>query len=339
MTEQPASPAVDVTQAQIPLIEFGPFRQGAAGDKRRVAEDIARACETIGFLYLHGHGVPQAEIDATFEAARRFFAFPLEVRMQEDLLCTAERTRGYMPLGARRYPGTGAPDLMEAFKVQVELSADDPDIRAGDRIHQVNRWPEDRPEFRATVLDYFDEMTRLSHDLLRAFALALDLEEAFFLDYYRKPLTQLSLIHYPPRPPLSADDEYGVRPHADATSFTILAQDAVGGLEVLSPRGEWIRVAPIPGTFVINIGDMMARWTNDRFASTQHRVYNRSGLERYSLPFFGIPDFDAVVECLPSCQGPGHPPKYEPVHVGALITRKFSTDWTPPPGGTADVRP
>jgi isopenicillin N synthase-like dioxygenase len=270
---------------------------------------------------------------ALFEAARRFFALPLAFRMQEHLLCTAQHNRGYQPLGARHYPGTGAPDLIEAFKMQAELPADDPDILASNRIHQSNRWPDGQIEFRTTILDYFDEITRLSHDLVRAFALALDLEEGFFLEFYRKPLTQLSLIHYPPRPPLSADDEYGVRPHADATSFTILAQDAVGGLEVLGARKEWIGVVPIDGTFVTNIGDMMARWTNDRFASTQHRVYNRSGLERYSLPFFGIPDFDAVVQCLPSCHGPRIPPKYEPVHVGALITRKFSTDWTPP--GTA----
>ncbi len=248
--------------------------------------------------------------------------------MDERLRCTPRQTRGYMPLRARHYPGTGAPDLMEAFKVQEELPADDPDIRAGDRIHERNRWPEGYPEFRATVMAYFAEVTRLSQALLRAFALALDLDEEHFLQFFRKPLTQLSLIHYPPQPPAAPEDEYGVRPHADATAFTILCQDEVGGLEVQGAAERWIAVPPLPGTFVINIGDMMARWTNGRFASTKHRVFNRTGRERYSLPFFGIPDFDAVVECLPTCRGEGRPAKYPPLHVGTFMRRKFSTDWT-----------
>ena len=182
--------------------------------------------------------------------------------------------------------------------------------------------------FAVRVLDYFDEMTRLSHALLRAFALALDLEEEYFLVSFRKPQTQLSLLHYPPQPPAAPEDEYGIRPHADATAFTILYQDEVGGLQVQGVNGGWIAAPPISGTYVINIGDMMARWTNDRFASTKHRVFNRSGRERYSLPFFGIPDYDAVVACLPTCQGAGNPAKYEPLSVGDFIKRKNSSDWT-----------
>ncbi len=131
--------------------------------------------------------------------------------------------------------------------------------------------------FRRTVLDYFGEMeTRLSHALLRAFALALELKEDYFLASFRKPQTQLSLLHYPPQPPAAPEDEYGIRPHADATAFTILYQDEVGGLQVQGHDGGWIAATPIQGTYVINIGDMMARWTNDRFASTKHRVFNHA---------------------------------------------------------------
>jgi isopenicillin N synthase-like dioxygenase len=313
---------------QIPLIDFAPFLTGRPDQKAGVAREIARACETIGFLYLQNHGVPQSKIDATFEAARFFFALPPELRMQEALLCTPQSTRGYMPLRARHYPGTGAPDLMEAFKIQKELPPDDPDILAGNRVHQRNRWPEGYSAFRDTLLDYFSELTRLSTALLRAFALALDVEEDYFLGFYRKPLTQVSLIHYPAQPPTAPEDEYGIRPHADATAFTILAQDEVGGLQVQGASVDWIEAWPVPGTFVVNIGDMMARWTNDRFASTKHRVFNRTGRERYSIPFFGIPDFDAVVECLPSCCGPDNPSKYPPLKVGDFMNRKNSTDWT-----------
>jgi isopenicillin N synthase-like dioxygenase len=312
----------------IPLIDFAPFLVGDAAARQRVADEIAAACETIGFLYLKNHGVPEAKIATIFEAARFFFALPEAVRMRPELLTSPSQTRGYMTLRARHYPSTGAPDEMEAFKVQLELPADDRDIVAGNRIHQLNRWPQGYPEFRATVLDYFAEMTRLSTELLRAFALALDLPENYFLQFYRKPMTQLSLLHYPPQAPSAPEDEYGIRPHADATAFTILAQDEVGGLDVKGAADRWIRAVPIPGTYVINIGNMMARWTNDRFASTLHRVFNRTGRERYSVPFFGIPDFDAVVSCLPTCEGPENPAKYRPMHAGEFTVRKFSTDWT-----------
>lgn len=312
----------------IPLIDFAPFLAGDPEARLCVARQIAAACETIGFLYLTNHGVAEAKVAAIFAAARLFFALPEEFRMRPELLCTPTRTRGYMPLRARHYPGTGAPDEMEAFKVQIELSPDDPDILHGDRIHQLNRWPASYAEFRTTVMDYFAEMTRLSTELLRAFALALDLPEDYFLKFYRKPMTQLSLLRYPPQSPRAADDEYGIRPHADATAFTILAQDEVGGLEVKGAADRWVRAVPIPGTYVINIGNMMARWTNDRFSSTLHRVFNRTGRERYSVPFFGIPDFDAVVSCLPTCQGRDNPAKYPPMHVGEFTLRKFSTDWT-----------
>jgi isopenicillin N synthase-like dioxygenase len=317
-----------VSVERIAIIDFAPFLSGNTAARRQVAEQVARACETIGFLYLKNHGIPDAKMVAIFEAARAFFNLPAEVRNRPDLLCSPTVTRGYMPLQSRRYPGTGAPDLMEAFKFQQELAPDDPDVVAGDRVHQRNRWPEGNPALRSTLLDYFSEVTKLSHELLRAFGLALDLEEDYFLRFFKKPLTQVSLIHYPPQPATSPEDEYGVRPHADATAFTILAQDEVGGLQVKGTDGSWIDARPIPGTFVINIGDMMARWTNDRFASTLHRVFNRTGQERYSVPFFGIPDFDAVIECLPSCQGPGNPPKHAPLKVGDFMTRKFATDWS-----------
>ncbi|HMK81998.1 MAG TPA: 2-oxoglutarate and iron-dependent oxygenase domain-containing protein [Xanthobacteraceae bacterium] len=323
-----AEPARVAAPERIPLIDFAPFLSGGAAARAKVARAVAEACETIGFLYLQHHGIAPATLDGMFEAARAYFALPLAERAKEELLCTATSTRGYMPLQARHYPGTAAPDLMEAFKYQQELEPDDPDIMAGNRVHQRNRWPQGHAAFRAQLLRYFDEVTHLSHELLRAFALALDIEEDYFLQFFRKPLTQVSLLHYPPQAPAAPGDEYGIRPHADATAFTILLQDEVGGLQVKGARNDWVNAAPIPGTFVINIGDMMARWTNNRFASTMHRVFNRTGRERYSVPFFGIPDFDAVIACIPTCQGPGNPAKYPPMKVGDFMNRKNSSDWT-----------
>ncbi len=318
----------------VPVVDFGAFVDGSAAAKAEVAAAVRDACEQVGFLYIANHGVPQARLDAVFDAARTFFALPAERKADPRMQITPQRTRGYQALFARHYANTDAPDVNEAFKYQHEYPGDDPDIVAGNRFHQPNRWPEGLPGWREALLDYFTEMERLSDRLLRAFALALDLEETWLLGYYRKPLTQVSLIHYPPQPPQAPERQYGIRPHSDSTAFTVLAQDDVGGLQVESRDG-WIDVPPIEGTYVINIGDMMARWTNDRFKSTPHRVFNLSGRERYSVPFFAIPDFDAVVTCLPSCRSADNPPKYPPLHVGESITRKFATDWRPDSAKTA----
>ena len=311
--------------AQVPVIDFSAFREGTAAGKAAVAAAIRDACETIGFFYLSGHGIANSQIDAVFAASRRFFALPLEERLKVKL--TPRQNRGYQPLGSRMYGDKAdAPDLNESFKYQHELPPDDPDILDGGRVHALNLWPANLPSWREALLDYYDAMERLSETLLRAFALALDLPEDYFAGFYRKPLTQINLLHYPPHPPVTPGRQFGLRPHSDTTAFTILAQGDVGGLQV-ERRGEWIEAPPLPGTFVINIGDMMARWTNHRFASTPHRVINRSGLERYSIAFFAIPDFDAVVACLPSCAGPGRPAKYPPLRVGAFMQDSNAKDW------------
>lgn len=310
---------------RVPTVDFAPFLTGEAAGKRAVADAIGAACEGIGFFYLANHGVSAATTEGIFDAARRFFALPLERRMDPAIVISPEHSRGYQPVGARFYPDTTTPDRMEAFKYQRELPADDPDILAGDRIQQPNKWPDGLPGWREILLGYFEAVDGVAENLLRAFALALDLEETHFLGFYEKPLTQVSLLHYPPAPP--QDGAYGNRPHLDETAFTIVQQDDVPGLEVETASGRWVTVPPVEGSVVINIGDYMARWTNDRYRSTRHRVVNRTGAERYSIPYFAIPDYDAVIECLPTCQGPGNPPKYPPLDVGPAIQRKFSGDY------------
>lgn len=318
--------AAGVVQDQVPVIDFRPFLHGGGSGKARVAEDVRLACESVGFFYLSGHGVPQAKIDAMFAASKLFFDQPEETKLDPGLRITPERNRGYQPLKSRVYGNAGAPDLNEGFKIQRELPPDDPDVLAGNRVHGLNRWPANLPGLREPLVDYFNAVEALGKKLLGAFALALELPETWFHAFYTKPLTQITYLHYPAQPPSDPADHYGIRPHTDETSFTILMQDNVGGFQ-LRYKDEWIDARPIPGTFLINIGDWMARWTNDRFASTMHRAYNRTGRERYSAPYFAIPDFDALIECLPSCQGPGNPPRYPPRHVGASITKRFTTNW------------
>jgi len=311
--------------SEVPVIDFAPFREGTPHGKANAAAQIREACEGIGFFYLAGHGVSQAQIDNIFAASRRFFDLPLDVRMKIRL--SPKQNRGYQPLGSRMYADKAdAPDQNESFKYQHEYPADDPDILDGNRVHALNRWPEGLPGWRDTLIAYYDQMERLTNELLCAFALALDLDESYFLGFYKKPLTQINLLHYPSSPIPPGLRQFGLRPHSDTTAFTILAQDNNGGLQV-ERGGDWLEVPPIEGTYVINIGDMMARWTNDRFASTPHRVINRSGKKRYSIPYFAIPDFDAVVSCLPSCMGAGRPAKYAPLKVGDFMQMSNATDW------------
>jgi isopenicillin N synthase-like dioxygenase len=309
----------------VPVIDFSPFRKGTPEGKAKVATAIREACEGIGFFYLAGHGVAQSEIDRVFAASRRFFELPLEERMKVKL--TPKQNRGYQPLGSRMYADKAdAPDQNESYKYQHEYSENDPDILDGNRVHARNQWPSGLPGWRETLIAYYGKMERLTDELLRAFALALDLPEYYFTEFYKKPLTQINLLHYPPRPIPPGIRQFGLRPHSDTTAFTILVQDDNGGLQV-ERNGDWIEVPPIAGTYVINIGDMMARWTNDRFTSTPHRVINRSGKERYSIPYFAIPDFDAVVACLPSCKGPERPAKYPPLRVGDFMQVSNASDW------------
>jgi isopenicillin N synthase-like dioxygenase len=314
----------------VPVISFAGFQNGSPTLQKRIAKAIGEACERVGFFYLSDHGVPQEKIDRMFLSAEEFFALPESVKLDPRLRSTPNWNRGYQPMAAKQFEGATSPDLNEAFKFQRELPEGDPDLRAGDRVHRANKWPDTVAapvQWRNGLLDYFSEMEHLNTQLLSAFAIALDLPASYFHAFYRKPITQIILLHYPPQES-PRETDYGLRPHTDATSFTILAQDEVGGIQVRSGE-RWIDAKPIHGTFLINIGDMMARWTNDKFASTMHRVYNRTGRERYSAPFFAIPDFDAMIECLPSCLGPGEAPKYPPLHVGRSLQNRFASNWAP----------
>jgi len=309
----------------IPVVDFSGFLSGTADQRRAVAKQIGTACESVGFLYLSNHGVPADALERIFAAAKAFFGLP------QDRLMAIEATRlhyrGYLPLSVRTYAATGLPDVFEAFKMQLDLPLDDPDVLAGKPLHQVNKWPDGMPEWRSEVLSYWARMESLSHDLLRAFALALDEPEETFLSFYRKPLAQLSLLHYPSKPARAPAEQWSMQPHTDTGAFTILAQDNTGGLQVQPLSGEWIDAVPLPGAYVINIGDMMQRWTNGRFASTPHRVLNRTGKERVSIPFFMNPDFDVRIEPLPSCVTPERPLAFEPLAVGDFIWRTFTKDW------------
>ena len=305
---------------EIPLVDMGPLVDGAPGAARTVARDVGRHATEVGFFYVKNHGVAPELIDDLLAAGRRFFALPTEEKMR---IRVNPLHRGYVTPGQAILSARAKPDFKESFVWGLELPPDDPDVRAGQPLMGPNQWPEGLPDLPVRVDRYFQAIMQCGLRLLRAVAVSLDLPEDFFDGRYRKPLARGALLHYPPQPESMGADQFGSSAHTDYGCLTLLWQDAVGGLEVRNKAGQWIPAPPVPGTFVINLGDFMARWTNDRFASTPHRVVNRSGRERYSIPVFFDPDHDTVVECLPSCQGPGQPPRYPPTTCGAYIKGRF----------------
>lgn len=309
---------------KIPIIDLEPMFSGDATAKERLAEELRKACTEVGFLYIKNHHVPQEVIQKTFDVAEDYFALPDDVKMQNHV-SKSRNNRGYAAMLEENTDPTARGDLHQSFDIALDVPADDPDVLAGKVLYGPNQWPADQPQFRAALEAYHVEMLKLSGHLLHAFALSLGLEETYFDSMVNKPLATLRVLHYPPQFGEIDDRQIGIGAHSDYECFTILAQkEGISALQVLNASGEWIAADPIPGCFVVNIGDQMARWTNDLFASTVHRAINRSGKERYSIPFFFGPNYDTVLEALPSCVDEDHPAKYEPVTSGDYVNGRFA---------------
>lgn len=321
-----ATPSRAVFEA-IPIVDVGALRGGNAAARRAVARRIGRACERVGFLYVRDHGVEQPTIDALLAASRALFALPLDTKMRYYIGRSANH-RGYVPVGeevlayglGRDEPAT---DSKEGFDLALDLPADDPDHRAGNPMLGPNVWPAELPALRGAATRYYDAVLALGRRLMRAMALALDLDEGHFDRFITKPVSQLRLLHYPAGG--SADSGLGIGAHTDYECFTILLPTAPG-LQVMNSAGRWIDAPPVPGCFVINIGDMLEAWTNGRFVATPHRVL-RSPHERYAFPLFFSVDYDTVVSPLPACVPPGTTPRYPPIaagqHLFAQTARTF----------------
>lgn len=321
MTDQSLPKAYDqakgLSLSEIPVIDLHAFRHGGLRTRLTVAAKIAEACRHVGFFYISGHGIAQSLIDETFGASKAFFDQPFETRMESA--ATKEWWRGYVP-SKLEGEGGAVGGMIQTFRLMLDLPADDPDVVLGKPMHMPNRSVPHLPGFDATVATYMAEMEVLSNTLRRAFALGLDLPEEFFEPFYRRPLIQQSLLYYPPPASDRPEDvKVGAGEHRDTGAFTILMQDDTGGLEVGHLEHEWVAAPPIRGTYVINIGDMMMRWTNGRFVSTLHRVVNRARVARYSMPYFANPDFESIIAPIPQLIEPGTQPAYPPLHFGSYM--------------------
>jgi len=318
-----------IDPGSIPVIDVGPLADGTRDRVRAVARAMREAAETVGFLYVTNHGVPGELVADLERVARRFFALPAA---DKALVMPLDRHRGFLPIGqAKMYSGAKV-DLKESFVWGLDVGHDDPDYRAGNRMHGPNRWPAALPEMRSLCNRYFEATNACGRRLLRGFAVSLDLADDHFDRSFSKPVTRCSAVFYPPQPPDGGDDQFGVAPHTDYGTLTVLHQDPVGGLQVRDRAGDWVVAHPIPGTLVVNVGDLLARWTNDRFTSTPHRVVNTSGRERLSIAAFVDPDYATPIDPVPI---PGTTPLYPSVTCGDYILGRFDAAFAyrRPPAG------
>ncbi|MBN8746030.1 MAG: isopenicillin N synthase family oxygenase [Variovorax sp.] len=312
----------------IPMIDLGRNLDCTAPLARQTATELYQALSTIGFAYIRGHTVSAQTREAAFAASREFHASPLE---KKNLLAINAAHRGYMPLESNTIVTSSIarvsrPNLSESLMLMHELPADDPGLLAGLPMQGPNQWPDWIPDFKPRVQQYIAEVDAVARYIVQLVAMSLDLPAHALDPYFEKPTTFLRMLHYPPQAP---DDQanFGSAPHTDYGFVTLLAQDDSGGLQVRPRVGEWIDAPPIEDAFVLNVADMLSRWTNGRFMSTPHRVINRSGKDRYALPYFLDTSMDAVIECLPTCVDAEHPAKYPPMRYGDRLMEHMSKNY------------
>jgi isopenicillin N synthase-like dioxygenase len=313
----------------IPIIDYGPYFAGEAGALERVAAEVADACENVGFFFALNHGVPEELIGRAFAASRRFHALP---RDQKLALKLNENNIGYLPInasvqGASTVHKATKPNQNESFFISHDRGPEHPDVIAAKPLRGRNQWPSAEPGIRRDMMAYFNTLGAMCDRMLPPFAVALGLRPDFFARFFANEAHAVArFLHYPPQQ-LTGDNTFGQAPHTDNSFMTALARTDVPGLAVRLSSGEWFAPPVIPGTFLINLGNIMRRWSNDRFLSTPHGVLNESGTDRYSIACFHSPNPDSVIECLPSCISRDDPPRYRPVVYRDLVLEFYRANY------------
>jgi isopenicillin N synthase-like dioxygenase len=318
-----------------PIVDISSYRSDSMNSKQSLARTVDEVCRQTGFLAIVGHGIPSQTTAAAWHAGRCFFDLPLEQKLEVGMPYS-DYPYGYAPLRTEMLAGSigkhTPPDLKESFSIgplrrSVDSSVDD-DQESVFR-YAPNQWPRKPAELRAAWSAYYEEMEKLAATMMRIFALALELPENFFADKIDRHTSAMRALNYPDlsAPPVPGQLRAGE--HSDYGSLTILlTEPAPGGLEIFTADRTWLEVPVVEGSLIINIGDLMARWTNDRWVSTLHRVRcppaDWTGTtRRQSIAFFHQPNWDAEISCIPTCLGIGGKAKYEPVRSGAYLMEKF----------------
>lgn len=312
----------------IPIVDLQGSLDADAPAAQQSARELFEALSQIGFAYIAGHNVAPTTREAAFAASRDFHASTLA---QKQSLAINAFHRGYMGMASSTIVTSTVakvtrPNMSESLMLMHELPPDDPGLLAGLPMQGPNQWPDWLPGFKPAMLAYVREVDALGRHIVRLIALALGMPATALDHHFDHPTTFLRALHYPPQPP-AEDEQIGSAPHTDYGIITLLAQDDSGGLQVRPRGGDWIEAPPIPDTYVLNVGDMLARWTNGRLVSTPHRVINRSGGDRYSLPYFLDPSMDTLIECLPTCTDAAHPPQHPPVRYGDYLLERLNRNY------------
>jgi isopenicillin N synthase-like dioxygenase len=304
---------------EIPTLDMSPYLTGQPGGREKVAAKLHEISTTVGFFYLKGHGIPQDLLDRVFAESKRFHALPSAVKTAIPYFETGGFKSGYQPCFHDDYQRTNVniisnakPNLVAKFAINREGGSGGLSMTDAERSARVNLWPDNVPGFKETLLEYHGSIEKLGRKFLPLWATALNLPLDYFDKFFATPHMTMNLLYYPPQKQVG-DRQYGIAPHTDNAMMTFLAQKDIRGLAVRMPSGHWREVDIVPGALLVNTGNLLVRWTNDEFLSTKHRVINTYEVDRYSIPVFFGPSGDALIDVLPTCQGPGRPPLYDPM--------------------------
>ena len=299
----------------IPVIDITSLRNGT--DPTGVAKSLHRASQEIGFIYINGHGVSRETIESARANALNFFRAP---ELDKAAVSVSTHHRGWLGPDRSKMEDDAKADLKESFiwgsEHKMDKEASDHYVR-GD-----NKWPTFVPEMKESSNNYFNEINDVAWHLMRGFAIGLGLEEEFFLRNISQPLSRASYVYYPQQPEELGEDQFGVGPHSDFGLLTVLCQDSVGGLQVKNLKGNWVHAPPIEGSLVVNVGDLLSRWTDGVYRSTPHRVINQSGRDRLSLVLAFDPDPDTIIDAR-AIFGSNYVSKQEPISCGDYLTWRF----------------
>lgn len=329
-----------------PVIDFSDYLSGDPSRTKRCADQIGHACRTQGFFQIINHSVPPSLQKQMIEASKEFFALPIEekkkldkcketlsrqiflhppIRVANPHVAQNNHNRGYEVMYGQLFEEGTKPDLKEGYYVAQDLSPDHPQVLSKKFAHGPNIWPESLgSHFREICMDYLNQVTNLAEQVMQAIAISLGYDEHYFDEFCAEPMAFYKLLHYPPQAPDAHALQRGIGAHRDFGVLTLLLQGDVPGLEVWDDATKsYYTAPPVEGAYVVNLGNLFEQWTNDEYLSNVHRVINRSGVDRYSIPFNynGNPDF--VVKCIESCRDKAEDEKYAPVSVDDYVRRKY----------------
>ena len=307
-----------ISEHDIPVIDIGPLHKN--GDLKTVGEQLVWAATEVGFIYIKNHGIPEDLIASTRSAGAQFFKLGDAEKTEVQ---SNQYHHGYLKVGATKMHDDAKTDLKESFVWGIELDENALQQEVSNPMLGPNQWPTAMQSLKASIYPYFEAASETAKLILRGFAVGSSLPAEFFLKHNDRPVSRGSMQYYPPQNKNEGEPRFGVSPHTDFGVLTVLHQDAIGGLELQLMNGEWRAVPPIDGTLVINVGDLLERWSNGRFRSTPHRVINNSGRERLSLAIAYDPNFETLVESRTFCDK-DDTPKWDDITVGDYLMWRFN---------------